>query len=116
MLQDVFTAQSYLRYQGDKFVKRFDANCYLRIADMLDAHDVSLGRGDFHEVLASIQQPTLLLSMSLHLRQGDAGSGCPHRLTWMLQCSVVRVRVRAPALLLQASNQTTCSLHVSWMS
>ena len=59
--QDVFSAQSYLRYQGDKFVKRFDANCYVRITEMLDSHDISLGRGDFHDVLASIQQPTCII-------------------------------------------------------
>ncbi|KIM29045.1 hypothetical protein M408DRAFT_329070 [Serendipita vermifera MAFF 305830] len=40
----VFSAQSYLRYQGDKFTARFDANCYLHITRKLDTHDVSRGR------------------------------------------------------------------------
>ncbi|KAF2144228.1 uncharacterized protein K452DRAFT_316947 [Aplosporella prunicola CBS 121167] len=39
-----FSAQSYLRYQGDKFIKRFDANCYIAITRKLDTHDVSRGR------------------------------------------------------------------------
>ncbi|KAL7422202.1 L-homoserine-O-acetyltransferase [Cryptotrichosporon argae] len=37
----VFNAQSYLRYQGDKFTSRFDANCYIHITRKLDTHDLS---------------------------------------------------------------------------
>lgn len=40
----IFSAQSYLRYQGDKFVNRFDANCYIHITRKLDTHDVSRDR------------------------------------------------------------------------
>jgi homoserine O-acetyltransferase len=40
----VFSAQSYLRYQGDKFVKRFDANCYVHLTRKMDMHDVARGR------------------------------------------------------------------------
>ncbi|PFH46891.1 hypothetical protein AMATHDRAFT_77459 [Amanita thiersii Skay4041] len=40
----IFSAQSYLRYQGDKFISRFDANCYIHITRKLDTHDVSRGR------------------------------------------------------------------------
>ncbi|KAI9793173.1 MAG: homoserine O- acetyltransferase [Piccolia ochrophora] len=39
-----FSAQSYLRYQGNKFVKRFDSNCYIAITRKLDTHDVSRHR------------------------------------------------------------------------
>lgn len=42
--KSVFSAQSYLRYQGDKFVKRFDANCYMHLSHKMDAHDVARGR------------------------------------------------------------------------
>lgn len=63
--QTFFTAQSYLRYQGDKFVKRFDANCYISITRKLDSHDVSRGRGDdIEKALAMIQQPTLVIGIS----------------------------------------------------
>lgn len=39
-----FSAQGYLHYQGQKFVQRFDANCYLHITSKMDAHDVTLDR------------------------------------------------------------------------
>ncbi|KAI0661548.1 homoserine O-acetyltransferase [Cubamyces menziesii] len=40
----IFSAQSYLRYQGDKFTSRFDANCYIHITRKLDTHDVARER------------------------------------------------------------------------
>ncbi|KAJ7723731.1 Alpha/Beta hydrolase protein [Mycena maculata] len=40
----VFSAQSYLRYQGQKFTARFDANCYIHITRKMDTHDVARGR------------------------------------------------------------------------
>lgn len=59
-----FSAQSYLRYQGQKFVKRFDPNCYIAMTRKLDTHDVSRGRADsIAESLAMIQQPTLVLGI-----------------------------------------------------
>ncbi|KAK7052411.1 AB hydrolase-1 domain-containing protein [Favolaschia claudopus] len=42
----IFSAQSYLRYQGDKFIARFDANCYIHLTRKLDTHDVARGRVD----------------------------------------------------------------------
>ncbi|KAI4274978.1 MAG: hypothetical protein LQ337_003542 [Flavoplaca oasis] len=48
-----FSAQSYLRYQGNKFVERFDSNCYIAISRKLDTHDVSR-----HRVLPDEDQPT----------------------------------------------------------
>lgn len=40
----IFSAQSYLRYQGDKFVNRFDANCYIHLTRKMDSHDVARAR------------------------------------------------------------------------
>jgi homoserine O-acetyltransferase len=40
----IFAAQSYLRYQGDKFTARFDANCYIHISRKLDTHDLARDR------------------------------------------------------------------------
>jgi len=59
-----FSAQSYLRYQGEKFVKRFDSNCYIAMTRKLDTHDVSRSRADtIAEALAMIEQPTLVLGI-----------------------------------------------------
>ncbi|RDB27106.1 Homoserine O-acetyltransferase [Hypsizygus marmoreus] len=46
----IFSAQSYLRYQGDKFVSRFDANCYIHITRKMDTHDVARRRTSSTEV------------------------------------------------------------------
>ncbi|KAI9894731.1 MAG: homoserine O- acetyltransferase [Vezdaea aestivalis] len=69
-----FSAQSYLRYQGDKFVSRFDSNCYIALTRKMDTHDVSRDRipqntdisseGILAEALALIAQPTLILGIS----------------------------------------------------
>lgn len=64
-----FSAQSYLRYQGDKFVKRFDANCYIAITRKLDTHDVSRHRvspetpNGVNIALSQIEQPTLVIGI-----------------------------------------------------
>lgn len=64
-----FSAQSYLRYQGEKFVKRFDANCYIAITRKLDTHDVSRHRASpdaedpVKEALSQIEQPALVLGI-----------------------------------------------------
>ena len=64
-----FSAQSYLRYQGEKFVQRFDSNCYIAITRKLDTHDVSRHRvppdtlNPATAALAQIQQPALVLGI-----------------------------------------------------
>ena len=64
-----FSAQSYLRYQGEKFVKRFDGNCYIAITRKLDTHDVSRYRASadstnpIHDALSQIEQPALVLGI-----------------------------------------------------
>ena len=64
-----FSAQSYLRYQGQKFVKRFDSNCYIAITRKLDTHDVSRYRvppdapNPAAMALSQIKQPALVLGI-----------------------------------------------------
>jgi homoserine O-acetyltransferase/O-succinyltransferase len=59
-----FSAQSYLRYQGAKFVGRFDSNCYIAITRKLDTHDVSRNRAStVKEALAQIEQPALIVGI-----------------------------------------------------
>ncbi|KAK6533707.1 homoserine O- acetyltransferase [Orbilia ellipsospora] len=60
----MFSAQTYLRYQADKFVKRFDANCYIATTRKMDTHDISRGRADsIPEALGLISQPTLVVGI-----------------------------------------------------
>lgn len=40
----VFSAQGYLKYQGDKFIRRFDANCYINLTNKMDTHDLTRAR------------------------------------------------------------------------
>lgn len=61
----VFSAQNYLRYQGDKFIGRFDANCYIAITRKMDVHDIAAGRGELVDVLDNIVQPSLVIGMYL---------------------------------------------------
>lgn len=64
-----FSAQSYLRYQGQKFVARFDSNCYIAITRKLDTHDVSRYRvppdtpNPVSVALSQIKQPALVIGI-----------------------------------------------------
>jgi homoserine O-acetyltransferase len=40
----IFAAQSYLQYQSEKFLSRFDANCYIHLLNKMDSHDVTRDR------------------------------------------------------------------------
>jgi homoserine O-acetyltransferase/O-succinyltransferase len=60
---DVYAMESYLRYQGQQLVDRFDAATYVALTRAMDTHDVARGRGDFDAVLRSIRQPTLVVSI-----------------------------------------------------
>lgn len=62
-IQSSFTIENYLDYQGNKFVKRFDANTYIRLTQKLDSHDISRERGDYNKVLASISQKVLVIGI-----------------------------------------------------
>lgn len=60
-----YDVQSYLYYQGRKFLQRkFDARSYVSLTLTMDTHDVSRDRGTIEEVLARITQPTIVVSIS----------------------------------------------------
>ena len=61
---EVFAVQSYLRYQGDKINQRFDANTYMTLTQAMHSHDLARGRGEYAQVLATLTQATLLVSVS----------------------------------------------------
>ncbi|HET7754554.1 MAG TPA: homoserine O-acetyltransferase, partial [Anaeromyxobacteraceae bacterium] len=60
---DLYSMESYLRYQGQQLVERFDAATYVALTRAMDTHDVSRGRGDFDDVLRSLKLPTLVVSI-----------------------------------------------------
>jgi homoserine O-acetyltransferase len=59
-----FEVESYLAYQGKKFVERFDANTYLYMTKAMDYFDVSAGRGSLAEAFGTVAQRYLVLSFS----------------------------------------------------
>ncbi|KAJ2449303.1 homoserine O- acetyltransferase [Coemansia sp. RSA 2336] len=59
----IFSAQSYLRYQGEKFTRRFDANCYIAITRKMDSHDLGNGRGSYTGALKQMRQPALVVGI-----------------------------------------------------
>ncbi|KAJ6562299.1 Alpha/Beta hydrolase protein [Mycena capillaripes] len=40
----LYSAQSYLRYNGAMFAPNFDANCYIHLTHKMDTHDITSGR------------------------------------------------------------------------
>lgn len=62
-----FAVESYLNYQGEKLVKRFDAMSYVRLTQAMDSHDVSRGRSFFHQVLSQIRIPALVIGIESDL-------------------------------------------------
>lgn len=58
-----FAVQSYLDYQGDKLVERFDAGSYVALTDALNRHDIGRGRGGLNKALASSLVPTMIVGV-----------------------------------------------------
>jgi len=64
-----FEVESYLRYQGEKFSKYFDANTYLLITRALDYFDpAKRANGDLAAALAGVKAEFLLTSFSTDWR------------------------------------------------
>ncbi|MBE7169947.1 MAG: homoserine O-acetyltransferase [Williamsia sp.] len=62
---DHYRASSYMQYQGDKLVKRFNAYSYWLLTKSMDTHHLGRGRGKSLEgVLKTILQPTLVIGIS----------------------------------------------------
>jgi homoserine O-acetyltransferase len=59
-----FQVESYLRYQGNRFVERFDANSYLYITKALDYFDLANGHHSLIEALERVQAHFLVVSFS----------------------------------------------------
>jgi homoserine O-acetyltransferase len=59
-----FEVESYLRYRGNQFVGRFDANSYLYITKAMDYFDLTNGHGSLAQALATTQARFLVISFS----------------------------------------------------
>lgn len=61
---DDFKAASYIRYQGNKLVNRFNAISFYYLSKCLDTHNIGRGRGGETEALKAITSNTLLIGVS----------------------------------------------------
>jgi homoserine O-acetyltransferase/O-succinyltransferase len=59
-----FDIERYLHDEGEKLVKRFDANSYLYLSRAIDLHDVSRGYSSLAEALERIQARLLLIGVT----------------------------------------------------
>lgn len=62
---DHFKASSYLQYQGDKLVNRFNAYSYWLLTKAMDSHHLARGRGgDLIKVLQQLSTPALIMGIT----------------------------------------------------
>lgn len=59
-----FRVESYLQYQGKKLSSRFDALSYVSLTRAMDSHDISRDRAAAEEVLAAIDIPVQVISIT----------------------------------------------------
>jgi homoserine O-acetyltransferase len=59
-----FEVESYLRYKGDHFVHRFDANSYLYISKAMDYFDLAQPHGRLEQAFAKVKAKFLVISFS----------------------------------------------------
>jgi len=65
---DNFKASSYINYQGDKLVRRFNAQSYWLLTKAMDSHNLARGRNKtIDEVLQTITQKTLIMGIKSDL-------------------------------------------------
>ena len=64
---DSFRAASYIRYQGDKLLRRFYAQCYWYLTKALDTHHIGRGRGGAEEALRHLKMPALVVAIDSDL-------------------------------------------------
>jgi homoserine O-acetyltransferase len=55
-----YAIQSYLEYQGNKLVERFDAGSYVALTEALNSHDVGRARGGVRKALRNCPVPVVV--------------------------------------------------------
>mmetsp|Transcript_23286 Transcript_23286/g.38577 ORF Transcript_23286/g.38577 Transcript_23286/m.38577 type:complete len:489 (+) Transcript_23286:146-1612(+) len=80
-----FQAQSYLQYQGEKFLSRYDPVTYVKMTEQMDSHNIARGRdGDtLADVLATVEIPALVMGIDSDVlypleEQEQLADGLPH--------------------------------------
>jgi len=58
-----FKASSYIRYQGEKLVKRFNAQSYHLLTKSMDSHNLGRGRNSLESALNAITANTLIIGI-----------------------------------------------------
>jgi homoserine O-acetyltransferase len=59
-----FAVETYLDYQGQTFVERFDANCYLYITKATDYFDLQKDFGSLNKAFANVKSRFLIVSFT----------------------------------------------------
>ncbi len=59
-----FEVESYLRYQGESFTNRFDANSYLYITRAIDHFDLAAAYGSLEQAFAPVEAESLILGFT----------------------------------------------------
>lgn len=59
-----FQVESYLHYQGDKLVKRFDARSYIYLSKAMDLHDIGRGFDSYESALKKIRAKVMVMGIS----------------------------------------------------
>ncbi len=77
-----YAVESYLDHHAAKLVRRFDAGSYVRLTEMMNAHDVGRGRGGVAAALSRITARTLVAGVSSDrlyplAQQAELAAGIP---------------------------------------
>ena len=63
-LDKEFSVESYLEYQGEQFVARFDANTYLFVSKALDYFDIARSYGSLDAAMKRVKAKVMVLAFS----------------------------------------------------
>ena len=61
---DQFEVESYLSYQGQKLIERFDAVSYVRLTQAMDSHDIARGRPNLKKLVHQLTIPITVVGIN----------------------------------------------------